>query len=278
MKPPTHADARGLRPPLPWAAHTPDSTMDSSSWAFLLCVIPGCANLHLAGQHLRRPPAITTPHRTPPCGAALRATICAKRLALNPPPLPPRLSSTAAWRGACAFTAALDAVAVARSASPNRYLLDAPAPRDWQNTHSGTRFIYRHQRPVLKGGFVGAKSRNDQGLQVGRGDILGSNLKDARSFGTGGSENRTEVEVVCEDDMLCCLRPRHDLWVGGPGIAHARPVHGIGPVALKNRDPLRGQVHVNDQLHGTESGTSISSARQAAYDSAWRMSSGSRYG
>ena len=59
--------------------------MDSSSWVFLLYVIPRCVNPpRQAGQHVKHTPAITVPHRTPPCGAALRATISAKRLALNP--------------------------------------------------------------------------------------------------------------------------------------------------------------------------------------------------
>jgi hypothetical protein len=47
-------------------------------------------------------------------------------------------------------------------------------------------------------------------------------------------------------------------------------------LALENRHPFRGEVHVDHQLHGADSGTSISSARQAAYDKASRMSSASR--
>ena len=60
MKPPTHAGPGGLTPPLSWAAHTPDSTMDSSSWATLRDVIPRCVDPPVpAGQHLKRTPAIT---------------------------------------------------------------------------------------------------------------------------------------------------------------------------------------------------------------------------
>ena len=100
MKPPTHAGAGGLTPPLSWAAHTPDSTVDSSSWAFLLYVIPRCVtrralrvNTSNAPRHHRAAPHSTL-RRCPP------SDNFRKGLALNPPPLPPRPSSTAAWRGA----------------------------------------------------------------------------------------------------------------------------------------------------------------------------------
>ena len=44
MKPTTRASPGGLTPPLSWAAHTPDSTVDSSSWATLRDEVPRCVD------------------------------------------------------------------------------------------------------------------------------------------------------------------------------------------------------------------------------------------
>jgi hypothetical protein len=55
-----------------------------------------------------------------------------------------------------------------------------------------------------------------------------------------------------------------------------RPVDSLEPVARQPVDPAWRQVHVHEQLHGWRSGTSTSSARQAAYDRASAMSSASR--
>jgi hypothetical protein len=42
------------------------------------------------------------------------------------------------------------------------------------------------------------------------------------------------------------------------------PVDSIEPVAREPVDPAWQQVHFHEQLHGSRSGTSTSSARQAA--------------
>jgi hypothetical protein len=58
MKPPAYASPGGLTPPWSWAAHTPDSTVDSTSWAFLLYAIPRRVDPpRQAGQHSKRIPA-----------------------------------------------------------------------------------------------------------------------------------------------------------------------------------------------------------------------------
>lgn len=109
-----------------------------------------------------------------------------------------------------------------------------------------------------------AEGSNHYGLEVSRRYVLRANLEDARSLGAGGREDRTKVKVVREYDVQPCFRPRHDLCVGRTWTTYARPVHCLPTMALENSDPLRGQIHVDDQSHDTRSGTSTSSTRQAA--------------
>gem|GEM_PF-3454268 len=76
--------------------------------------------------------------------------------------------------------------------------------------------------------------------------------------------------------MTCRIRPRHDLRICSPWVADIRPMDHFPTMTLKNRHPVGREVHINNQLYGTDKGTSISSARQAACDNASRMSSASR--
>lgn len=108
------------------------------------------------------------------------------------------------------------------------------------------------------------KGRNQEGLEVLRCDVLRAYLDYTWALSVCGCQQSTEAEVVSEDNMTCGFRPRHDLWVGGPRVADARPVDHFPTAPLKNRYPVWGEVHIDNQLHGTSSGTSISSARHAA--------------
>jgi hypothetical protein len=55
-------------------------------------------------------------------------------------------------------------------------------------------------------------------------------------------------------------------------------MHGIDVIFGEVLDPGRREIHIDENLHFVEIGTSNSSERQAAYASASVMSSGSRYG
>lgn len=120
------------------------------------------------------------------------------------------------------------------------------------------------------------KGRNQKRLKVLRCDVLRADLNDARALSVCGRKQCAKPEVVSEDNMTSGIRPRHDLRIGGPWVADGRPMDRFPTVALQNRYPLRGEVHIDNQLHGTDNGISISSARHAAYDNASRMSSASR--
>jgi len=96
------------------------------------------------------------------------------------------------------------------------------------------------------------------------------------TLGPPASVAATKAKIVSQDYVTGRIGPRHDHRVGGAWVADRRPVDGFPTVALKNRDPVRGEVHIDDEFHETSRGTSISSARHAAYDNASRMSSASR--
>lgn len=91
-------------------------------------------------------------------------------------------------------------------------------------------------------------------------------------------ENRSEVQIVSENDVTVLTSPFDNLGVGRARIADGSPVHGFKRHFLKNVYPTRREVDVNDDLQFSWSGTSISSARQAANASASWTSSFSRYG
>ena len=95
---------------------------------------------------------------------------------------------------------------------------------------------------------------------------------------TAGRQDRTEVQVVREDYVPGGAGEGQDLPVGCAGIAQRGPVGGLEPHRPEGVHPARRQVHVDEELQGLPSGSSSSSARQAAYSRACGMSPSSRYG
>jgi hypothetical protein len=74
-----------------------------------------------------------------------------------------------------------------------------------------------------------------------------------------------------------CSRAIHDYRVGRLRIAEIDPMVRVEASQRQEADPLRSQIHVNQELHFA-SGTSNSSERHAAYAKASETSSDSRYG
>jgi hypothetical protein len=71
-------------------------------------------------------------------------------------------------------------------------------------------------------------------------------------------------EIVRDKDERVFGGPRQDLDVRRRRRTDGGPVDGLEPVTPQAFDPAWRQVHVHEQLHGLWSGTSTSSARQAA--------------
>jgi hypothetical protein len=94
--------------------------------------------------------------------------------------------------------------------------------------------------------------------------VLSSDLDDARRRPSVRGEDCGEVEVVRDDDEAVLVRPRQDLGVWRGRSPDSGPVDSLEPAARQPVDPAWRQVHVHEQFHGWRSGTSTSSARQAA--------------
>src|SRR6266545_1998589 len=103
---------------------------------------------------------------------------------------------------------------------------------------------------------------NDAYGTVGE-QVLGADLDHTRRRASAGRQDRREVEVV-DDDEVVLVRPRQDLDVWRGRCPDGGPVDGLEPVTREPAHPAWRQVHVDEQFHGRRSGTSTSSARQAA--------------
>jgi len=105
---------------------------------------------------------------------------------------------------------------------------------------------------------------NDGADDLVREKVLSSDLDDARRCAGARGEDRREVEVVRDDDEAVLVRPPQDLDVRRRRSTDGGPVDSLEPVMHQPTDPAWRQVHVHEQFHGRRSGTSTSSARQAA--------------
>ncbi len=108
------------------------------------------------------------------------------------------------------------------------------------------------------------KNRLDNGLADCRGkDILTADLNDAGAGGSGCGEQRTEIQIVSEDNPTIRGGVAENMVVGRYGGADHRPMNGFESVRREEINPERAEVHIDEQLHAG-SASSISSTRQAA--------------
>ena len=110
-----------------------------------------------------------------------------------------------------------------------------------------------------------AQDINDDSYEVIWRHILGADLNDAWSFCVRQGEQRAEIEIVRKHDVSIFPSPVHDGAVERSGVANFGSVDGLCAISVKRFTPRRRKIHVDQQFHGRLIGTSISSARQAAY-------------
>ena len=130
-----------------------------------------------------------------------------------------------------------------------------------------------HTRPPSVDGKQGARferagmfpqSRDNSGSDPLGQDVLSSHLDDARSIGSARRQNRTEIEIVREDDVVVKLSPFEDFPIRRGGRSGLAPVPCFDSLLFEEPHPLGRQIHVDKDLHAAVRGTSTSSARQAA--------------
>lgn len=122
----------------------------------------------------------------------------------------------------------------------------------------------------------GSNGAEHDGADGGRENVLRSDLNDAGSIGPQGCQQYTEIQVMSENDPAVRGCEIEDLRVCSPRLTNLRPVDCLESLIGQEAKPQRAQVHVDQEFHAADSGTSISSTRHAAYDNACRMSSSSR--
>src|SRR6266545_2897997 len=141
----------------------------------------------------------------------------------------------------------------------------------------GTLRALERQHPYARPAFINRQKRasldvltmrleclgDDAHRSIGE-QVLSSDLHDAWRGSSASSEDCREVEIVGNEDEIVPMRVRQDLGVGGGRSTHGRPMDSLEPVLRQPTDPAWREVHVHDQFHGRRSGTSTSSARQAA--------------
>src|SRR6187549_1273972 len=106
--------------------------------------------------------------------------------------------------------------------------------------------------------------------------IFNASLNDARSPSMGHGENVAEIKIMSEHDEPMFSRETHDFRIESFRITDIGPVTAFDVTSGEKLYPLRGEIHVDEDFHLDDSGTSNSSARHAAYARASVMSSFSR--
>ena len=128
----------------------------------------------------------------------------------------------------------------------------------WQHTDSGGALIYDHQCPGFELCLVLHKSGNDHGRQVAGEDILGSYLNHAWPHSAGDGQQCTKIEIVGKDDVAPCSCPRHNHVIRRLCIPDGRPVSRVPSPRLEHSNPIRREIHIDEQLHALLIGSSTS--------------------
>lgn len=77
-------------------------------------------------------------------------------------------------------------------------------------------------------------------------------------------KDASEIEIMRKDDKLMLECVSHDDLVERRMISNVRPMLGLNCVVRKKRYPRGREVHVDQEFHFGEIGTSNSSERHAA--------------
>jgi hypothetical protein len=120
-----------------------------------------------------------------------------------------------------------------------------------------------HHRSFLELGPAGPQGTQENVAYGCREDVLSSDLDNARLAGLPVGQKRTEVKIMGEYGHAVSAGIVHNLRAGCGRVAHRRPMNALETGIGQERDPLRAQVHVDEESHAACSGTSISSTRQA---------------
>ena len=78
-----------------------------------------------------------------------------------------------------------------------------------------------------------------------RAKVVGAELHHAGAGAVGGGQDRAEIQVVRQDDVIAGGGVGHDIDIQGVGAADGRPVLGRYPRRGEITHPERRQIHVD---------------------------------
>lgn len=146
----------------------------------------------------------------------------------------------------------------------------------WQKAHPRSILVKAQECACLELIFEASQNGKQCPREGIGGNVASSYLNDARPFPVSCGQDRSEVEIVGDHDILLAMSLCHDLAIRRVWSADLTPMRGFVPGCVERFYPQRGEIHVKEESHAVGSGTSISSTLQAAYVSASSMSAGSR--
>ena len=97
-----------------------------------------------------------------------------------------------------------------------------------------------------------------------RPNIIFAELDHAGSHGTRGMKERAKVQIMGEHHISMLPGPSHDLSIRCICRTNITPVQCFMPTAGEQRNPVRRQVHIQQDLQAVWRRTSCSSERHAA--------------
>ena len=133
-----------------------------------------------------------------------------------------------------------------------------------KHAHARSGFIHDDQCASLQKSLVILEDTQEVLLETGGQHVLRTHLDHTWACSAGRREDRAKVQVVCEDDVSILSGPIQDRSICCPAVANPGPVNGMPTVTLEYANPVRSQVHIDKDSHVVGSGSSASSARQAA--------------
>ena len=105
---------------------------------------------------------------------------------------------------------------------------------------------------------------HERRCRVGRQQAMRAEQNHAGRTATSESENPAEVKIVSQQHEPVPLRPLENLSVGSRAVTDLAPVAGLDASIRQRLDPLRREVHVDQELQLEPTATSCSSLRHAA--------------
>ncbi len=110
-------------------------------------------------------------------------------------------------------------------------------------------FLDSNDRAALKTRPVQSDRPSHESDVPFRANLLDAELNDAGGWKGMDHQCSPEVQIAGKNHRLMLTGPRHDRIIGGILRADLAPMDCIDARQLQRRNPVRREIHVDDQLH-----------------------------